>query len=43
MMVPGAERKLREQCGLSSEYLVKVPLRSPGAAKENTFKSPEKG
>ncbi|KAJ8681719.1 hypothetical protein QAD02_017511 [Eretmocerus hayati] len=30
VMVPGAERKLREQRGLSSEYLVRTHQKSPG-------------
>lgn len=42
-MVPGAERKLREQRGLSSEYLVRAHQKSPGAAQGRTFEQPTKG
>lgn len=40
-MVPGAERKLREQRGFSSEYLVRTHQKSPGpvanSARKGTF------
>lgn len=42
-MVPGAERKLREQRGLSSEYLVRSHQKSPGVAQTQTFEQPTKG
>lgn len=37
VMVPGAERKLREQRGLSSEYLVRAHQKSPGPAQARGF------
>ncbi|XP_043281994.1 uncharacterized protein [Venturia canescens] len=42
VMVPGAERKLREQRGLSSEYLVRAHQKSPGATQGRTFEQPTK-
>lgn len=42
-MVPGAERKLREQRGLSSEYLVRTHQKSPGPPQSRGFTQPEKG
>ncbi|XP_044016521.1 uncharacterized protein LOC122857995 isoform X2 [Aphidius gifuensis] len=42
VMVPGAERKLREQRGLSSEYLVRSHQKSPGVAQTQTFDQPTK-
>lgn len=36
-MVPGAERKLREQRGLSSEYLVRTHQKSPGPPQSRGF------
>ena len=36
-MVPGAERKLREQRGLSSEYLVRTHQKSPGPLQDRAF------
>ncbi|XP_051169480.1 uncharacterized protein LOC127286899 [Leptopilina boulardi] len=43
VMVPGAERKLREQRGLSSEYLVRTHQKSPGPPQSRGFTQPEKG
>lgn len=42
-MVPGAARKLREQRGLSSEYLVRAHQKSPGATQARNFDPPTKG
>lgn len=41
-MVPGAERKLREQRGLSSEYLVRAHQKSPGPPQARGFGQPSK-
>lgn len=41
-MVPGAERKLREQRGLSSEYLVRAHQKSPGPPQTRGFGQPTK-
>ncbi|XP_048510507.1 uncharacterized protein LOC105693565 [Athalia rosae] len=43
VMVPGAERKLREQRGLSSEYLVRAHQKSPGPPQTRGFHQPTKG
>ncbi|XP_033213869.1 uncharacterized protein LOC117170931 [Belonocnema kinseyi] len=43
VMVPGAERKLREQRGLSSEYLVRTHQKSPGPPQSRGFAQPAKG
>ncbi|XP_076381208.1 uncharacterized protein LOC117226179 [Megalopta genalis] len=42
VMVPGAERKLREQRGLSSEYLVRAHQKSPGPPQTRGFGQPTK-
>ncbi|XP_063980726.1 uncharacterized protein LOC135164381 [Diachasmimorpha longicaudata] len=42
VMVPGAARKLNEQRGLSSEYLVRAHQKSPGASQARTFDEPTK-
>ncbi|XP_034933915.1 uncharacterized protein [Chelonus insularis] len=42
VMVPGAARKLREQHGLSSEYLVRTHQKSPGASQARNFDPPTK-
>lgn len=42
VMVPGAERKLREQRGLSSEYLVRAHQKSPGPPQTRPFGQPAK-
>ena len=42
-MVPGAERKLREQRGLSSEYLVRTNTKSPGPTPCSGANQPTKG
>lgn len=42
-MVPGAERKLREQHDLSSEYLVRAHQKSPSVPQTQTFDQPTKG
>ncbi|EZA62661.1 Voltage-dependent calcium channel gamma-5 subunit [Ooceraea biroi] len=42
VMVPGAERKLREQRGLSSEYLVRAHQKSPGPPQTRPFGQPTK-
>ncbi|XP_070148988.1 uncharacterized protein [Polyergus mexicanus] len=42
VMVPGAERKLREQRGLSSEYLVRAHQKSPGPPQARPFGQPAK-
>ncbi|XP_014295451.1 uncharacterized protein LOC103571396 isoform X1 [Microplitis demolitor] len=42
VMVPGAARKLREQRGLSSEYLVRAHQKSPGATQARNFDPPTK-
>ncbi|XP_076645089.1 uncharacterized protein LOC143354710 [Halictus rubicundus] len=42
VMVPGAERKLREQRGLSSEYLVRAHQKSPGPPQTRGFGQPAK-
>nr|XP_033197763.1 uncharacterized protein LOC117160838 [Bombus vancouverensis nearcticus] len=42
VMVPGAERKLREQRGLSSEYLVRAHQKSPGPPQARGFGQPSK-
>ncbi|XP_012271617.1 uncharacterized protein LOC105694994 [Orussus abietinus] len=46
VMVPGAERKLREQRGLSSEYLVRAHQKSPGTQQARgyhpTSKAPQR-
>ncbi|XP_023245833.1 uncharacterized protein LOC106645364 [Copidosoma floridanum] len=42
-MVPGAERKLREQLGLSSEYLVRSHQKSPGPTPCTGVNQPTKG
>ncbi|XP_015588497.1 uncharacterized protein LOC107264599 isoform X3 [Cephus cinctus] len=43
VMVPGAERKLREQRGLSSEYLVRAHQKSPGPVQARGFHQASKG
>ncbi|XP_058797694.1 uncharacterized protein LOC131667935 [Phymastichus coffea] len=43
VMVPGAERKLREQRGLSSEYLVRSHQKSPGPPPGSGTNQPTKG
>jgi hypothetical protein len=43
VMVPGAERKLREQRGLSSEYLVRSHQKSPGPTPCSGVSQPSKG
>ncbi|XP_011497756.1 PREDICTED: uncharacterized protein LOC105362104 [Ceratosolen solmsi marchali] len=43
VMVPGAERKLREQRGLSSEYLVRSHQKSPGPTPCSGVSQPTKG
>ncbi|CAD6208587.1 GSCOCG00012744001-RA-CDS, partial [Cotesia congregata] len=43
VIVPGAARKLREQRGLSSEYLVRAHQKSPGATQARNFDLPTKG
>ncbi|XP_046467761.1 uncharacterized protein [Neodiprion pinetum] len=43
VMVPGAERKLREQRGLSSEYLVRAHQKSPGPPQSRGFHQATKG
>ncbi|CAD6208581.1 GSCOCG00012741001-RA-CDS, partial [Cotesia congregata] len=43
VIVPGAARKLREQRGLSSEYLVRAHQKSPGATQARNFDPPTKG
>ncbi|XP_031787556.1 uncharacterized protein LOC100678312 isoform X2 [Nasonia vitripennis] len=43
VMVPGAERKLREQRGLSSEYLVRSHQKSPGPTPCSGVNQPTKG
>ncbi|XP_066584330.1 uncharacterized protein [Prorops nasuta] len=40
VMVPGAERKLREQRGMSSEYLVRAHQKSPGPPPARSFVQP---
>ncbi|XP_012217585.1 uncharacterized protein [Linepithema humile] len=42
VMVPGAERKLKEQRGLSSEYLVRAHQKSPGPQQARPFGQPTK-
>ncbi|XP_018313747.1 uncharacterized protein [Mycetomoellerius zeteki] len=42
VMVPGAERKLREQRGFSSEYLVRAHQKSPGPPQTRPFGQPTK-
>ncbi|XP_011707402.1 PREDICTED: uncharacterized protein LOC105462477 [Wasmannia auropunctata] len=42
VMVPGAERKLREQRGFSSEYLVRAHQKSPGLPQARPFGQPTK-
>ncbi|XP_070519015.1 uncharacterized protein [Cardiocondyla obscurior] len=42
VMVPGAERKLREQRGFSSEYLVRAHQKSPGPPQTRPFGQPAK-
>lgn len=41
-MVPGAERKLREQRGVSSEYLIRAHQKSPGPPQTRGFNQPTK-
>ncbi|XP_046820523.1 uncharacterized protein LOC124424929 isoform X2 [Vespa crabro] len=42
VMVPGAERKLREQRGVSSEYLIRAHQKSPGPPQTRGFNQPTK-
>ncbi|XP_067216416.1 uncharacterized protein [Linepithema humile] len=42
VMVPGAERKLKEQRGLSSEYVVRAHQKSPGPQQARPFGQPTK-
>ncbi|XP_014616333.1 PREDICTED: uncharacterized protein LOC106793703 isoform X1 [Polistes canadensis] len=42
VMVPGAERKLRERRGVSSEYLIRAHQKSPGPPQARGFNQPTK-